>query len=117
MSKKHKKAKHQCFDITEEKIKALKRSMTKEQIEELYERYLCMTWTTDDIVKDCCQNHPDYKEIVVLYYLQGGFEQMMDDVKKIFKDPDLLEKVLNPDSDYYSEHVRKIIKKYRFNEI
>ena len=37
MSKKHKKARHQCVDITEEKIKALKRSMTKEQIEEIAE--------------------------------------------------------------------------------
>lgn len=115
MSKKHKKAKRQL--ITDEKIKALKQFMTKEQIEELYERYLCMVWMTDDVVRDVFQNHPDYKEIVVLYFLQGGFEQMMDDVKKIFQDPDLLEKVLDLDSDYYSEHVRKIIKKYRFNEI
>ena len=91
--------------------------MTKEEIEELYERYLCMTWMTDDVVRDCFQDHPDYKEIVVLYFLQGGFEQMIESVKKIFQDPDLLEQALNPDSDYYSEHARKIIKKYRLNEV
>lgn len=111
MSKKHKKAKQQCFGTTDEKIKALKQSMTKEQIEELYKHYLCMVWMTDDVVRDVFQNHPDYKEIVVLDYLQGGFEQMIDRVKKIFQDPDLLEQVLNPDSDYYSEHVREMIKK------